>query len=69
MRGTRVVAGLDTTMLEARCESCGEALTSRQHIVADFLIGAHAMAARGIEGDRPSGAPDEIGRVRADDQQ
>jgi predicted nucleic acid-binding protein len=25
------------------CESCGEVLTSRQHVVADFLIGAHAL--------------------------
>lgn len=26
------------------CESCGEPLTPRQHIAADFLIGAHAVA-------------------------
>src|SRR5690606_36011392 len=27
----------------AACESCGEVLTARQHVVADFLIGAHAL--------------------------
>ena len=26
-----------------RCESCGETLRARQHLVADFLIGAHAL--------------------------
>lgn len=25
------------------CESCGEALAPRQHVVADFLIGGHAV--------------------------
>jgi len=26
-----------------RCEGCGESLRPRQHIVADFLVGAHAL--------------------------
>nr|QMS47973.1 hypothetical protein WG33_0172 [uncultured bacterium] len=26
-----------------RCEGCGESLRARQHIVADFLVGAHAL--------------------------
>jgi len=30
------------TRQTTRCESCGKALTPRQHIAADFLIGGHA---------------------------
>lgn len=29
---------------EPTCPACGEALRSRQHIIADFIVGAHAMA-------------------------
>ena len=28
---------------EAQCEQCGATIQSRQHLVADFLIGAHAL--------------------------
>jgi len=31
------------TAQSVRCESCGEPVRSRQHLVADFLIGAHAL--------------------------
>ncbi len=27
-----------------RCEQCGAAVQVRQHVVADFMIGAHAVA-------------------------
>jgi predicted nucleic acid-binding protein len=30
------------TEQRVRCETCGEALTPRQHIAADFVIGGHA---------------------------
>lgn len=32
---------------ERACSSCGATLRARQHIVADFMIGAHAMALGG----------------------
>lgn len=31
------------TRQTVRCEECGEDLTPRQHIAADFVIGGHAM--------------------------
>ena len=31
------------TPQSVRCEACGEPLRTRQHMVADFLIGAHAL--------------------------
>ena len=31
------------TPQSVRCEACGEPLRTRQHLVADFLIGAHAL--------------------------
>ncbi len=31
------------TVRRLTCEACGEALSARQHVVADFLIGAHAL--------------------------
>jgi hypothetical protein len=31
------------TAQSVRCESCGEPVRARQHLVADFLIGAHAL--------------------------
>ena len=34
--------------LPARCESCGAAVQVRQHVLADFLIGAHAV----VQADR-----------------
>jgi predicted nucleic acid-binding protein len=29
---------------DSRCDRCGQALRVRQHVLADFLIGAHAMS-------------------------
>ena len=29
---------------DVRCARCGRAITARQHVVADFLVGAHALA-------------------------
>ena len=29
---------------DVRCEQCGASIQPRQHVVADFLIGAHALA-------------------------
>ena len=31
------------TPQSVRCDSCGEVVRARQHLVADFLIGAHAL--------------------------
>ena len=41
-------AGLECSacgaMSQPTCGSCGVALRSRQHMIADFVVGAHAMA-------------------------
>lgn len=31
-------------LVHARCDACGSRVTWRQHIIADFLVGAHAIA-------------------------
>ncbi len=33
------------TLADSRCPGCGEPLRVRQHVLADFLIGAHALQA------------------------
>ena len=43
-RPRSLVCGRCGTAQSVRCESCGEPVGPRQHLVADFLIGAHARA-------------------------
>ena len=43
-RGSSLSCSACGTGSQPACPQCGEALRSRQHMVADFIIGAHAMA-------------------------
>jgi predicted nucleic acid-binding protein len=43
-RGTSLMCSACGASSQPVCPQCGEALRSRQHMVADFIIGAHAMA-------------------------
>lgn len=53
-RPRSLALGRSGTAHPVRCESCGEPIGQRQHLVADFLIGAHARvhAARLLTRDR-----------------
>jgi predicted nucleic acid-binding protein len=42
-RPRRVVCATCGAENEVRCQRCDEELVQRQHLVADFLIGAHAL--------------------------
>jgi predicted nucleic acid-binding protein len=43
-RGSSLSCSTCGARSQPACPGCGEALRSRQHMVADFIIGAHAMA-------------------------
>ena len=43
-RGTSLMCSACGARSQPACPQCGEVLRSRQHMVADFIIGAHAMA-------------------------
>ena len=43
-RGSSLACSACGARSQPACPQCGEALRSRQHMVADFIVGAHAMA-------------------------
>jgi predicted nucleic acid-binding protein len=47
-RGTEFICSACGRVQQLSCQQCGAALRSRQHLVSDFLIGAHAT----VQADR-----------------